>query len=176
MNLSHIYREKVSSDEKDFRTVALKIKSQNPSAIGMCLHPGQFGIFAKRLREIGVNTPLFGCNSMQDSSEMLISGGSLHGAWFLSEAVDPEFERRYSKQFGNNNVVSGAAIHYELGKMLAEVNTTDVSGKQLIDKMVGLGIRTGVVGSFKIVQKDELQYFNIDMIVKRIGLTKKAVN
>lgn len=164
-----VYHEEIASDEKDFRTVILKVKSKTPAAIGICFHPGQFGIFAKQLRDAKITVPLFGCNAMQDSSELEGSGDALAGAWFISASVDSAFEKKYIKQFGNNSAVSGAAVHYEIAKLLTELSDKYFSGINLIAALIESGNRNGAVGSFEVKSDANIQYFNIAMVVKTVG-------
>ncbi len=163
-----VFDEEMPAAEQYFRSLLGKIRAKNPSAIWICFQPGQFGIFAKQARELGINAPLFGCNAMQNSSELRISAGALAGAWYVSPTVDEDFKKKYLTRFGNDDVIAGAAVHYEVGKLLAAFAHTAVQRQGFMPWLFHSGEHRGAVGLFTVKRENEVQYFDIQVAVKEL--------
>ena len=69
---------------------------------------------------------------MQDRSEYDLSEGTLEDAWYVSVGVNPAFVERYRAKYGNDNVISGAAVYYEVGKLLLEVLKPGQTSEQIL--------------------------------------------
>ncbi len=157
-----------AADDKDFRSILTKIRAAKPAAIGMCFHPGQFGIFAKQAREMKLDVPLFGCDTMEDPGEIAVSGGALRGAWYDTVAVEPDFEKQYLAKFGNNSVITGAATHYEVGKITCMLAKSGLSREEFVPYLLKSGQRQGALGSFEVKSENDIQYFSIPVVIKKI--------
>lgn len=157
--------EEVPSDTTDFRGVLLRAKARKANALGLCLHPGQYGIVGKQAHEMGLQTEFFGCDTMQDPNELRISGGTLADSWFVVQNVEEQFRKKYLAKYGNDNVIAGAAVHYEVAKLLSDVATYRGS-KSTLEKIRSLGERRGAVGKYSIKTEVDDQYLDIALVVK----------
>jgi len=85
-DVSFILNEDYSSDVRDFRDFITKLRSRqkDTDAVMAVLTPGQLGIFSRQLRQMGVLLPLFGGETLEDNTEVVISQGTLVGSWYVS--------------------------------------------------------------------------------------------
>lgn len=159
-----IFSDEVTTETNDFRTLALKIKSLKPEAIGMCFHPSQAGMFARQAQELGFVPAFFGCGTMLDKSELELSRGALKDAWFASLNIAHDFTEKYFNHYGDKNILTGAAVHYELSKLLSELMRERTSKENLFSAMIAKGKRSGAIGSYRVVHERGGHFFKIDMI------------
>lgn len=150
-----VSQQRIPASLIDIRTLLTRIRgisnSERFDAVGLCLRAGRVGLLAKQLREQGWQEPLFGCVTMDDSSELASSAGALAGAWYYSASVQEQFKERYSAEFGNQNFVGGAALLYDLAIGIESACQKGVSGVGLLSQLTKLlkapvaltGISTG---------------------------------
>lgn len=160
--------EELNPDLRDFKPMLLKARARGVSHYAICLNPGKSAIFAKQARELGINAPFFGCENLHDSEEVKLANGALDGAWFSTIAVTDDFRKKYLKKFGNENVISGAANHYDLAYILHKVASSDANGSSLLKAIEASGTHTGAVGEFKVVKTDNDQFFDIPLVIKSV--------
>lgn len=101
--LSSAVEEQISvlPDATDFRSSILKIKQKNVSAVATMLFPKQIAIFAKQMREMGMSSPIFGADSMEDSDVLAHSSGALLNAWYaIGVSGTPAFHARFENYYG----------------------------------------------------------------------------
>jgi len=93
-------------DETDFRTVILKIIQENPEAV--FIHQGelQIGIFAKQLRELDYDIPIYGMYGTEAQSVLNSGGRALEGMEYTYPVNNAEgseekrtFEQRYYEKY-----------------------------------------------------------------------------
>ena len=82
-------------------TILAKIKAtKDLDAVLPVLVPGQIGIFARQLRQLGVLLPIFGFEFFEDPNEVKSSDGALVGQWYVNNgAATKEFTERYLARF-----------------------------------------------------------------------------
>lgn len=125
--------EEFPPNAKDFRSFLTRLRSRDKvDAILASLMPGQLGVFAKQTRQMGIEVPIFGFETLEDSNEVKASDGALVGQWYVN-TDDPdstfidEFRSRFpdSSLYGASNgydivLLLGAAV--EKGATRAQVN------------------------------------------------------
>ena len=144
-----ILSEEYPGDSLDFKPFLLKAKSHGIDSLGLCLNPGQPGAIAKQARELGLSLKLFGCENFHDQAESAVAGNSLWGTWFVTSRVAPDFQERYSKIFGNDNVISGAAMHYDLAGWITEIAEKNLKRQEFVRAMLASPMRRGAMKSPK---------------------------
>jgi ABC-type branched-subunit amino acid transport system substrate-binding protein len=159
----------VAPTEQDFSALALQAKNSRVDAIVMCLSVGQGSQFAKKLRQIQLKVPILGCETFNSSSEVQLSQGALVGAWYASVGVSPEFETRYKSRFHADTSIGGAAVHYELHRLLAEVWKPDMPRDAIVRDLVAVRGRQSVLGSFDVVAEAGDQFFKLPIVVRQIA-------
>lgn len=112
--------EEYAQSNKDFKAYITKLKAQTDiDGVFVGLMPGQVGLFAKELRDLGVKTPLFGIEIFEDSNEVKVSQGALVGQWYIN-ADDPndDFFKTYKAAYPNASLY-GAAHGYDIVLLIA---------------------------------------------------------
>lgn len=157
----------------DFRATISKLKFKKYDALGILLGAGQIGLFYRQLKEQGINMNTFGSNYFESSSEILASNGSMAGAVFPNNYIDPVFESRYSRKFGNKAQLTFAACAYEFALMIAE-NFSAYSSKLSSDAIMELLRRNykkekTVTGSVEFIQEFDVGgFFKTPVVIKQI--------
>ena len=104
--------EDFSTSPDSFQANLLKVKQQGFDAIGVCLSSGLNGRFAKQMRDLKINLPLFGCNFLEASADIQAAAGALDGVWFTAPKLSQDFVKRYKERYGvTDHVVSAALFH-----------------------------------------------------------------
>ena len=164
---SLIGSEELSPDTMDFKTIITRILAKSPDHVVICMNPGQNGLFAKQLRQVNTKVSISGCEYLSDSSEVKSADGALGGAWYVGITVKEAFINRYRERYGNTDVISGAANHYDLIKLLTLI-PQDARKEKIIPALLALPAQDGAVGSFKIEQNGDDRFFAIPMDVRII--------
>ena len=160
--------DEVTPDLQDFKPFLLKVRDRGGDAVGMCLGPGQSGLLARQARELGMSPGLFGCDTLHDRREFEVSKGALAGAWLVTGAIAPPFLARYKQVFGNDDAISGAAIHYDLAGILDAALKPGLTADEVVDAVMSSGEGRGASGAFRPVRRDGDQYIELDLITRTI--------
>lgn len=112
-------------EARDFRAFIAKLKATKKlDAVMAVLMPGQIGVFARQLREQGVNLPMFGFEFFEDANEVKISNGALIGAWYVNAAdAAGDFNRRYLKRYPEASLFAAANGHDIVLLLAASIKT-----------------------------------------------------
>lgn len=137
------YQEELPAEVKDFRDILLKAKAKNIKACLICLNPGQSGLFAKQARALKLGAPIFGCEFINNSAESKIAAGALNSAWFVTTDINQRFRQSYREKFKNEDLLSAAAIHYDLVHVLHRLTPFKGSARDLVDRIYSAGNVTG---------------------------------
>jgi ABC-type branched-subunit amino acid transport system substrate-binding protein len=105
--------EDFSTNPDSFQTSIMKAKAGGFDAIGVCLAAGQNGRFAKQLRVLRIDIPLFGCNFIESSADIHAADGAFDGVWFTAPKLTQEFMTAYINRFGTSDHVVSAAIFHD---------------------------------------------------------------
>ncbi len=154
----------------DFRSFVAKARSANVKAFFVCLNPGGTATFAKQAREHGLQASFFGCENLHDLDVIRNSNGALVGAWLASVSVSEVFRQAYMQRFKQDSIIAGAAVHYDLVFMLNDLLARWRAGEKLIDLLMNVGERKGVIGNYTPVKDDSDQYYRMKLVVKEAGL------
>jgi branched-chain amino acid transport system substrate-binding protein len=117
--------EEYLTDAKDFRTYITKLRGlKGAHAVLALLMPGQLGVFAKQMRQQGVELPLFGFEFFEDPNEVKVSNGALIGQWYVNAASAlPEFEKSYQARHPGASSFGAANGHDALLLLAAAIRT-----------------------------------------------------
>jgi len=95
-----------------FQSSIMKAKAGGFDAIGVCLAGGLNGRFAKQLRALRIDIPLFGCNFIEASADIQAADGAFDGVWFTAPKLSQEFMTAYTARFGTtDHIISAATFH-----------------------------------------------------------------
>ncbi|MBX7144941.1 MAG: ABC transporter substrate-binding protein [Oligoflexia bacterium] len=163
-----VLNEEYDGAAQDFKPFLLKVRAKEVEALGLCVNPGQSGLVAKQAISLGLKLAYFGCEMLHDKNEALLANGALEGAWFVTGAIEHDFSARYLEKVGNDSVISGAAIHYDVAKLVAYASRGTVDGQSLMRALLGSGPRKGAVGSFTVRERDGDRWMDVHLTVRQI--------
>lgn len=168
----------VSPNESDFLGLVLQAKRQQIEGIVLCLNLGQNARFVIQAQQMGFNPVILGCEVLNGSSEIEAAHGSLTGAWFATVPVSAEFKSRYQFRFQADTSISGAAIHYEIYSLLAEIQAAFKGSKpshaQILQSLLSVRNRNSWCGRFDVVSQDNDQWFRLPINVEVIAAPSEA--
>ncbi|MCC6220258.1 MAG: ABC transporter substrate-binding protein [Deltaproteobacteria bacterium] len=159
--------EELSEDLTDFKPLLLKAKSKGIKAFGICLNSGQNSLFARQAKQILGELLIFGCEYLHDKAEIQMANGALVGSWFATIETTADFRQRYVKKFGNDNVLSGAAVHYDIAYMLSDI----LKKKETVDltkALLSLGKRHGAIGAYELKDEGGDRYIDAKLAIKEV--------
>lgn len=160
------FDEQLPPDLKDFKSLLVKARLKGVEEFLICLLPGQVGLFAKQAYEMGIKPKIGGCEFLQDENEAEIANGALAGAWYIEVEISPEFRSRYMHRYGNENILAGAAIHFDLFNLLQKVAKKKKS--EIIPSLMGIGQFRGAAGSLTMLNDKGDQFFDYILVAKEV--------
>ena len=161
-------QQQVSATERDFQSLVLEIKKKSIQHVGLCLGNGQLADFAKRLRQLHVQAQLFGCITFENKDELVVAQGALEGAWFVTMEAQEAFRKRYVERYGNDSVLSGAAIHYQLILALQELASAQVAPAKFFEALKNRGETSGILPAARFVEREKDRHLQLALTVKTI--------
>lgn len=159
--------EEYAADVMDFRSVLAKLKAKSVSQVALCMGPGQSAAVAKQAVQLGLKIQFFGCETLNNQEESRLSNGGLNGTWFTTVPVEPWFRKLYKQRYGNQNTIGGAAVHYDLARLLSAA-PTDLRGQALIQNLLQVKNKAGATGTFSIIKSDGEQHFELPVVIRQI--------
>ena len=159
-----------TNNSQDFTPVVLAIKKSGADIIGSYMtNSPDVGIFAKQLRQLGLNAEWVGSSSVVTDTAMKLAGPALHGVHSIadftpdandeSKAYTAKYRARYKL---DPDVYSSWA--YDAMKVLAlAINTAKATDPESIRKgIVGIKGWKGVEGTYSFDDKgDGLRGYNV---------------
>ena len=136
-------------DVRDFRTFLTRLKTKkNVDAVMLTLLPGQCGIAARQIREMGVNIPIFGYEMFEDSSEVKASNNALVGQWYVNTAdASISFTEEYRKRFPQSQIIA-AANGYDAVKLIAAAIKENPTREGIAHYLLTVKDFEGVLGKY----------------------------
>ena len=110
--------EDFSTNPDSFQTSIMKAKVGGFDAIGVCLAAGLNGRFAKQLRSLRIDIPLFGCNFIEASADITAAHGAFDGVWFTAPRLSSDFMAAYTARFGTSDHVISAAVFHDAALLI----------------------------------------------------------
>jgi len=162
-----VVNEDFSPDVNDFKPFLTRVRGRSIDAFFVCLNPGLSGLFSRQVRELNMSAKFFGCENFNSQDEVELSGGAMKDGWFVSVDVTDSFSTRYVERFGNDNVLSGAAVHYDLIKLLSTISpiTEDFS---LIEKVIEVEPLDGALGTSNYRRSENDRYLEAPLSIIKI--------
>ena len=160
--------EECNGDQTDFRAFLLKVKERDIQHLGVCLNPGQAPLLAKQAKSLGMNLAIFGCETLEDRGDIELSQGALIGSWFVTGGVTDRFHAMYLKKVGNDSILPGAAVHYDIGRILKGLVEKKARGREIVELLRKAQISDGALGTYEMRSTESDQYFDIRLVVKEV--------
>lgn len=116
-----------STDTKDVRAEALRVKQSQPEAIFISSYT-LFSLFVKELRRVGVSAPIFGIEL--DHSVVQAAGPAAEGVIAIGpSAPESEFTKSYRRRYGEDPDIPSHQS-YDAVKLLAQAIRTEGEGTE----------------------------------------------
>jgi ABC-type branched-subunit amino acid transport system substrate-binding protein len=115
--------EDFATNPDSFQASLVKAKAGGFDAVGVCLGSGLNGRFAKQLRALRIDIPLFGCNFIESSADIRAADGAFDGVWFAAPKLSHDFMNAYVSRFGESDHVVSAAVFHDAALLVT--GTTD---------------------------------------------------
>jgi branched-chain amino acid transport system substrate-binding protein len=125
--------------DTDFRTDILKIIQSNPQAIFVHQGEQQIGLFAKQLRQMGSEIPIYAVYVAESPATIAAGGAYTDGIHYtyplnssLNSASDTAFTARYAAAYGKDQFPTASTLFVYDGMMLldralSQCSATDIS-------------------------------------------------
>ncbi len=163
-----ILSEQYPPEAGDYKTYLSKVKAKMADAIVICLNPGQLGTFAKQAKELGITAQICGCENLNNTDEVKASNNALVGAWFVTVGITDDFRKKYLAKYKNDNIISGAAVHYDLIYLVDRLLKEGESNEDLRSKILRSGKQRGALGDFEIISTEDDHFLKSRLAVMRI--------
>jgi branched-chain amino acid transport system substrate-binding protein len=170
-----VLQEEFSPDTTDFRPFLTKLAKSPVDVLFLCLNPGSNSVFVRQLKDFRLSPRIAGCENINSMDEVKASNGGLVGAFFATAHPESDFRSRYRERFGNEDVISGAAVHYDLTRALDSfVRTQRAEGKTLpqgaafIEALARNEIQARALGNFRVQRSSGDQYFNVPLYITEV--------
>jgi len=111
--LEIVLDEEFLPEIRDFRTFLSRVRARRDiDALLVAVLPGQLGVFAKQAREMGIDLPMFGFETFEDSKEVEVSEGALLGQWYVNtDDPDERFLNEYRRRFPGASLYGASNGH-----------------------------------------------------------------
>jgi len=151
--------ERVLLEDSDFRSLISRLTRSKPDAIFLNLGESQLATFAKQLRSVGSEIPLFSGYPAESDTTLKIGGAAVEGLTYTYQLTGQEdsearvrFDRAYKKRFGEDASPSASSYFVydgmmQLDKALEICAATD--SKCLLSHFHKLGTVNGISGLMK---------------------------
>lgn len=168
------FNEQYSQGETNFRTILSKIKNKKFDAIYLVSNPSESGFLVKQIKELGINTKLFGNLVFENNEFINTAKGSFDEIIFsapyfdinASNEVTRTFKSDYEKRYNSQPDVA-AALGYDVVLILLHTlkeNNYDVSGVK--DGLYKLKDFEGVTGNTSFDYEGDVMK---DIYIKKIN-------
>ena len=162
-----IFNETYNSDEKDFRTILLKLKLKKPD--GIILNPQTYktgGIILKQAKELNINAQYYGGPNAWSGNEIKkIAGKSIIGLKVVDNSeIDKskpkvkEFLKRYKKRYGdyiNGFLIASKYDSVYIIKNAIEYCKSDKNTVCIKNYLYDMNWYNGLIGKFKFDKNGE---------------------
>jgi len=165
--------DRFDSETQDFRSSILKLRRANIDALGIYLFPGQIEQFSRQARQAGYSIPVFGNELFESATIIEGSEGFLEGAVYPGLMVDEEFRKEYKKAYGNDIVLSYAALGYDtavfIGRLFNQKNPDELDPRTIMETIEAASTIEGVLGTYTYQNDDEAgKFFQSENIIFKI--------
>lgn len=157
----------------DFSSTILLAKQRAADGIFICLAPGQMASFAIQAHRMGLKVPMLGCDILDNPDEQALSKGALDGAWYATVPVSPEFHQRYVQRYGAGALIAGAAVHYEIYRLLSEIAESSPTRERIREHLLSVRNRESTMGRFDAVSEGGDQWFRLPLTLLQVAPHKK---
>ena len=158
-------KDEVSPQETDFKAIVAKLKESAPEALLLVLLPPQLSIFTKKLRDAGVDVPLFGFANTEATAEVKAAVGAMDGMIYTAPKLQKDFVKRFQDRFEDFPELSTGNV-YDMVKIWgAAVKSGATDARGVANFLRRLRDFEGVMGVYSITDEND---FSLKAELKRI--------
>ena len=134
----------VSPNERDFRTLLLKMKQKQPDVYILIMFPTGLESFARAMKEQDIKTPVTSLNSLDFVEDKTL----FEGVWYASDNIEnTDLENQYKQIYHKDLLVAQSLFGY--AALDAVINAyeqfdTKPTGEELIQKLYELRLNSPV--------------------------------
>jgi ABC-type branched-subunit amino acid transport system substrate-binding protein len=163
-----------TTDPQSFKSQILRLKKSQFDAVGICLNPGMNGLFARELRQLKNNLPLFGCNFVEATVDIKAAGESFNDIWFYAPKVKSEFINKVLKISGTTDHFISSAIMHDAAIILSSFFKKKLPRDSFPENLTNLDLNNETaISSLKIVKNKGDQFTDFDFI--RLGFNNGRI-
>ncbi|MCK4386562.1 MAG: ABC transporter substrate-binding protein [Candidatus Pacebacteria bacterium] len=158
--ISFLKKEKFNIDEKDFRTLLLKIKSTNPEITMMFGYGSIFPIIFKQMNELRMEdmNVLGGLDFLEvppDTLSLYKNVKFIVPAFNLNQSnKSRNFTERYKQKFGKNPNHQAAYAYDTVNLLYLGITNTDGTPTSVMNYLKNIGNYNGVLGKTVLINGD----------------------
>jgi ABC-type branched-subunit amino acid transport system substrate-binding protein len=168
----------VQTNETDFKSLALKLTKTNYDAIGVYLSPGQVSNFYKQLEVFKINTPTFGTDIFESTTEVNAAGPIMNGAIYPTLATPDWFSAEYKKHSANDSEMPYGYNGYAFAAITAKIlnsSPTVLSAEQILERYKSIAVNDVEVDYHYVENSQGDRYLSFPITVKKIADGKFTV-
>ena len=118
-----VLSSRIPGDMADFRPLLTRLKFQTPQAAALFIGPQQAALLLRQARELHIDFPFFGADTINDPEVNVLFAGSDHGPIFSDYSITDHFIARYRRAYGTASRMSEAGHGYTVGLLLNFLRT-----------------------------------------------------
>lgn len=153
--------QRFSTDPESFQPHLLKAQKAGIDALGVCLNPGTNGLIIRQARELRLTMPIFGCNFLESSADVLSAKSNIGGAFFTSPKISGLFFEKYKKRFGSTDHILSAALFHDAASLINQA-TMNALPLDLMSRILKSSLAEPALSGLTVVTEDNESYLNFD--------------
>ncbi len=156
------------SSTDDLRTLALRTLKAQPQLTVINAMPGQAGLLARHLRELGYKGNFAVSVVSAEKSDREVAAGALKGAVYPDADLSPEFVSAFEKKF-HHKPGPVSATGYDALKIFYEssLSLDKASNHQELNKLIRVKNFSGALGRYSF-KNDSLNTFDLRAVIRVI--------
>lgn len=165
--------------DNDFRSVVSRLKTTNCDVLAVYLMFGQISQFYKQKAEQHLDLPSLGSNFFESKTELAQARGTMEGAIFPTNKIEPWFHERYLKRYGDHSEISMASRSYDFALLSARLfagKSGKLSSAEIIRLYESSGDNQGATGPYVFRHNARGgKYFEFDIAIRKIQGSQSVV-
>ncbi len=165
--------ESYLQNSKDFRTQLTKIKEKNPQLIYIIGYPIEGGLLIRQIKELGINTLIFGSSGLKANDFINKGGGAAEGMILaapseVSSGKRQEFVKNYERKFYLNPGLA-SDMAYDSVYILKEALTNTKNIEEIKNNLYKIKEFEGASGKFGFDSNGDRVGLEYDLLIIKNG-------
>lgn len=156
-----VFEEGTPENVSDFKTIILKLKQKNFDAIISPTYPKEGGLLIKQIKELGINTKLYGGDNWGAPEFLKIAGSAAEGVNFTfpSDSKSPlwnEFVKKYQTTYGEEPDIIAAYAYDAASAIVEAIKRANLISADEIRKQLLMLSFEGVTGNISFKENGDV--------------------